>query len=226
MTQSKAFASSAIYLKTIKCPLCHREFKEPALKTSSLRILKRDSDNFTYYKGETPYFYEVFLCNGCGYAAMNNDFNNMKDYQKEKILKNITVKWTPRAYNTPYDERIAIERYKLALITTIISEGKKSTIGMILLRIAWMYRSLGEAEELLYLKEALTALEEAYNLEEFPIYNLDELNLKYLLGELNRRLGNDIEALKYLGDVITSSKATPRLKNLARDQRDKIKNKF
>ena len=120
---------------------------------------------------------------------------------------------------------IAIERYKLALITAMVSEGKKSTIGMILLRIAWMYRSLGESEEFIYLKEALAALEEAYNLEEYPIYNLDELNFKYLLGELNRRVNNDNEALKYLGDVIISSKATARLKNLARDQRDKIKNK-
>ena len=108
----------------------------------------------------------------------------------------------------------------------MVSEDKKSSIGMILLRISWMYRSLKEADELIYLKEALAALEEAYNLEDFPIYNLDELNFKYLLGELNRRAGNDKEAIKYLGDVITSSKANSRLKNLARDQRDKIKNKY
>ncbi len=158
MTQDKISVASAIYQKTVKCPLCQREFKEPALKTSSLRILKRDSDDFTYYKGETPYFYEVFLCNGCGYAAMSNDFNSLKDYQKEKILKNITVRWNPRYYNTPYDERIAIERYKLALITAMVSEDKKSKIGMILLRISWMYRSLKEADELIYLKEALGAL--------------------------------------------------------------------
>ena len=226
MTRDKISASSAIYLKTVKCPLCQREFKEPSLKISSLRILKRDSDNFTYYKSENPYFYEVFLCNGCGYVGMNNDFYNLKDYQKEKILKNITVRWTPRSYNTPYDEMIAIERYKLALITALVSDGKKSTIGMILLRIAWMYRCFNKSQELIYLKEALTALEESYNLEEFPIYNLDELNFKYLLGELHRRVYNNSEALRYLGDVITSSKATPRLKNLARDQRDIIKNTY
>ncbi len=224
MTQDKNSAHSAIYLKTVKCPLCQREFKEPAPKIASLRISKRDSDNFTYYKEENPYYYEVFLCNGCGYAAMNNDFNNLKDYQKEKILKNITVRWTPRSYTTPYDEMIAIERYKLALITAIVSEGKKSTIGMILLRIAWMYRSLKSSEELLYLKDALIALEEAYSLEEFPIYNLEELSFKYLLGELHRRLHNNTEALRYFGDVITSPKAPPILKNLARDQKDKIKN--
>ena len=195
-----------------------------APKISSLRISKRDSDNFIHYKGESPYFYEVYLCNGCGYSAMNKDFYNLKDHQKEKILKNITIKWQSRSYTAPYDARIAIERYKLALITAMVSEGKKSTIGMILLRIAWMHRSLNAPEELHYLKEALAALEEAYSSEELPIYNLDDLDFKYLLGELNRRVNNNKEALKYLGEVITSPKATPLLKSLARDQKNIIKN--
>ncbi|WP_242850053.1 DUF2225 domain-containing protein [Clostridium polynesiense] len=216
-----------LYEKSVECPVCQSKFKELAVKISSQRILKKDSDLQIYYKSTNPYFYDVWICNSCGYAALKVDFPNIKSYQKDSVLKNITPRWKERSYGTLYNENIAIERYKLALLTSMIIEGKNSTKALILLKIAWMYRLLeSDEEEISYLNQSLKAFTKAYEVEDIPFYGMDRYTVMYLIGELHRRNGNNIEALKWFGQVITSTSAPHRIKELARDQKDTIKNTY
>ena len=63
-------------------------------------------------------------------------------------------------------------------MTALSMEKQNSTIGMILLKISWMYRLLNNTqEELKYLSQALTAFENAYINENFPMYGLDRDSL-------------------------------------------------
>jgi uncharacterized protein (DUF2225 family) len=52
---------------------------------------------------------------------------------------------------------------------------------------------------------------------------MGKFKVLYLIGELNRRLENYEEALRYLSDVITSPIVDKRLKDLAIDQKDLIR---
>lgn len=214
-----------LYDKKVICPVCGNKFKVKAVKTSSYRMKSKDSDFFIRYELISPYFYDVWLCNSCGYAAMKSDFERIKKYQKDLVRVNITPKWRDRTYKEPYDIDTAIERYKLSLLNYVFIEGKASEKAMNCLKLAWMYRLLKDTKnETSYLNQALKGFNEAYINETFPIYGMDNHTIMYLIGELNRRIGNDDEALLWLGKVITSTTTSnKRLKDMAREQRDLIK---
>lgn len=213
-----------IFDKEVTCPVCKSIFKVMVVKVNSPRIASKDSDFFIRYNIVNPYFYDVWLCNSCGYTAMKGDFPKIKNFEKELILSNITTKWREKESPTILDANNAIERYKLALINATVMEKNNSTLGMILLKIAWMYRLLGDkANETQFLLNSLEALSEAYSLEDFPMYGMQRDSLSYLLGDLNKRIGNLSEALRWYSSVITSPSSSYRVKDLARDGKDEIK---
>jgi uncharacterized protein (DUF2225 family) len=51
---------------------------------------------------------------------------------------------------------------------------------------------------------------------------MDAYTLAYLMGELSRRLRNKEDALKWFGKVIITPGVNPKLKEMARDQKDLI----
>lgn len=155
---------------------------------------------------------------------MKVDFLKIKDYQKDLVFKKIASKWKPRIYLDIMTEELAIEKYKLALITALSIEKPNSTIGMILIKISWMYRLLNNnIEELKYLSQALTTFENAYINENFPMYGLNRDSLTYLIGDLNRRFNYNDTSLQWYSKVITTIGASYRVKELARTGTDLIK---
>ena len=187
-----------LFDKQIVCPVCNSHFKAKTVKSKSPRVISKDSDFFIRYSVVNPYFYDVLICNSCGYAAMRSDFEKLKSHKKELVLSNVTPKWKPREYPHILDEKLAIERYKLALLNAMLIDLPNSTKGMISLKIAWLNRLLdNNIQETLFLKQALEGFNTAYMTEIFPIYGLQRDSLMYLLGELNRRLGNNQDALQW-----------------------------
>ncbi|MBW6410824.1 DUF2225 domain-containing protein [Clostridium weizhouense] len=215
---------SHLFQKKVTCPVCNNVFNVNVVKINSPRIQSRDSDFFIRYSVANPYFYDVWICNDCGYAALKVDFNSLKKHQRDIVLTNIKPKWKPRVYPDIITETLAIERYKLALLNAIIIELNYSTKAMICLKISWMYRLLNmEKEELHFLNKALIALNNAYMNEGFPMYGLQRDSTMYLIGELNRRIGNYQEALIWYSKTITSLGSSYKIKELARNGRDIIK---
>lgn len=213
-----------LYDKEITCPVCESTFSARTVKTSGYRMKKRDSDFYITYEIINPYFYDVILCNTCGYAAMKADFHKLRQFEIESIQKNIASKWHGKKYPQKYDINIAIERYKLSLLNYSIIDSKASKKAMNCLKLSWLYRELGDIKnEELFRKNALIGFKDAYLNEATPIYGMDSFTIMYLIGELNRRSGNYDEALKYLGDVITSRLANRKIKEIASDQRDLIR---
>jgi len=90
-----------------------------------------------------------------------------------------------------------------------------------------MYRLLDTNDakemELVFLKKALEGLSDAYYTEAFPIYGMDKYSAMYLIGELNRRLGNPEDSLVWFSNVITTPNVKQNLKELARDMKFLIK---
>lgn len=213
-----------LYDKKLTCPICGRIFTVKAIKTSSYRMKDKDTDFFIRYDIINPYFYDVWLCNNCGYAAMKADFEKIRNFQIDLVKKNIIPKWKGREYKIPYNVDAAIERYKLSLLNYYYSDAKASKKAMNCLKLAWMCRLTEDLQaEKDYLKEALKGFNDAYFNEDFPIYGMDRYTTMYLIGELNRRTDNVDEAMIWFSKVITTPSINKRLKELARDQKDLIK---
>lgn len=214
---------SLLYDMQVTCPVCEVNFKVRAVKTSASRILKKDSDSFIRYGVINPYFYDVWVCNSCGYSAMKNDFHKVRSFQIDSVKQKITSRWRGKNYPDVYNIDIAIERYKLALLNYVVTEAKSSKKAMNCLKLAWMYRLKEDADnEITFLKQALDGFSDAYYNEDFPIYEMNKFTIMYLIGELNRRAEKPEEALVWFSKIITAPGAPQRLKDKTRDQKDLI----
>lgn len=215
---------TSIYDTEVTCPVCDSKFKAKTVKASAPRPTKKDSDSFQRYATINPYFYDILLCNCCGYAAMRSDFHKIRNFQIDAVRQKLSIKWVGKNYPNIYDANIAIERYKLALLNAVVMEAKSSKKAMLCLRIAWMYRLINANDnELMFLKQALEGFTDAYSNEDGDIYGMDRFTIMYMLGELSRRVGKEDEALTWFSKVITTPTAPQKLKERSRDQKDLIK---
>lgn len=211
---------SLIYNREITCPVCETKFRVKSVKKSGYKSIKRDSDSFIHYNSINPYFYDVWICDNCGYASMESDFFKIKHYQIPLIIEKITPKWLKKPYPEIYDVNIAIERYKFALLNYFYMDAAASKKAMTCLKIAWMYRLQQDLEkEMVFLTQAIEGFEVAYYNEDFPIYKIDEFSMLYLIGELNRRIGNNESALSWFSQVIIAVNAPHKIKEKTRDQK-------
>lgn len=224
MSQQERVKTEGDYLydKKVVCPLCHNTINVKAVRNSRLRLVKRDTDSMPVYQDINPLFYDVWLCNHCGYARLQNQFASLISPAEATLIRqNVTSKWQPRDYPSTYGPEIAIERYKLALYNAMVREAKSSEMGMLYLKLAWIYRSLNDqANEITCMQQACHYLEKAFQDEEPPVLGMDSATHMYLIGELHRRLGNFDKALRWFGEVLLSSKASKSVKDKARDQKD------
>jgi len=218
---------SLLYSSKVTCPVCDNVFDAATVKSSAYRSTKKDSDFFIRYSLINPYFYDVWVCDSCGYAAMKSDFNTLRKIEIDQVYKRITPKWRGRTYPEIYDVHIAIERYKLSLLNYVVINASSSKKAINCLKLAWMYRLLetdsAKEMELKYLNQALEGLSKAYYVEDFPLYGMDKYSIMYLIGELSRRTGHAEDSLIWFSSVITTPTVKESLKRLARDMKDLIK---
>ncbi|MCX7715069.1 MAG: DUF2225 domain-containing protein [Clostridia bacterium] len=226
-TENENKTDEGIYLynKEVICPVCKSRLSVRAVKSTAYKVKGHESDLYVRYETINPYFYDVWLCNSCGYAAMKTDFEDIRKSQIEKIKNNISPKWKKREYPLIYDASIAIERYKLALLNYVITESKSSKKAMCCLKLAWMYREIKDTDnERIFREQAAIGFEDAYMNEDFPIYGMNVYTIMYLTGELYRTLGSNDKALKYFSNVVVSQACEKRIKDMALEQRDLIRN--
>lgn len=213
-----------LYDKKVVCPVCGNEFTVRMVKTNAPRIQEKESDFCIRYKTIVPYFYDVWLCNVCGYASMKLDFDKIRSREIEKVQNGISKKWTGKKYPDVYNAEIAIERYKISLLNYTIMESQASKKALNCLKIAWIYRLLEDIKnERVFMEQALLGFNYAYLNEDFPICRMNKFTIMYLIGELQRRLGNYDEAIKQFGNVIISQSADAKIKDLALGQKNLIK---
>lgn len=91
------------------------------------------------------------------------------------------------------------------------------------LKIAWMYRLLGdEKNENSFLEYAYKEFVKAFSTEDLPIFGMNQYNMEYLIAELARKTNRYSESLLAFGKIITSPNATNEIKELARKQKELI----
>jgi uncharacterized protein (DUF2225 family) len=213
-----------LYAKEFECPVCGKSFVNYITRKSKLRLKDMDLDLKANYLMVNANCYDIYLCPHCGYAALAAHFNRINDNQKELVLTNIKPFFKPREYPAPLSLDHAVERYKLALYSAVTIGTKAGLKAIICIKIAWLYRDMGDREnEIFFMKNARTGLEDAYRSEPFPIGNMDELTVSYMIGELSRRLGDFATASKWVSAVVVAKNAKRNLQDRALSSKELIR---
>ncbi len=221
-------AKETLYSKSFTCPVCTKGFTSQKVRTSAIRTLSRDSDFYTRYVGDDPTWYEVLVCPNCGYSAFEAGYQDLSVAQKALLAKTIKPKWKQRDYGGERTLAEAIKTHMLAMICYQVIAAKKTTAGKLCLRLAWLYRGQDEEKEMSFLESAVRNLEEGYVSERLDENKANEINVMYLLGELNRRIGRYPEASRWLSQVL----AEPEIKKVrhielkAREQMGQVREDY
>ncbi|HYE09748.1 MAG TPA: DUF2225 domain-containing protein [Patescibacteria group bacterium] len=212
--------SEALYEKSIKCPICNNSFSTKRLRASACRVEKRDEDFCTFYKGYNPMHYEVLVCPHCGYAASENSFDNLSTNEKNAIKEILSGKVINRSFCDERTINDALDSFKLALFIAEARSAKDSIIAGLSLKLSWIYREMKDEKESDFLQHALKYYKQAYDKEDLPLGNLDEISVQYLIGELSRRLSNLNDAIFWFNKAVSNPerKKNPRIEKMAREQ--------
>lgn len=212
--------SDSLYYKEIICPVCKKKIEVTKVRSKACTIKSKDSDFCLYYEDINPIFYDVWVCEFCGYAAQGERFEELSDVEAKRVMNNITPHWKSRKFSGERTIEIAMEAFKLALYNLQIINAKASDMAKVCIRIAWLYRLNSDEREKEFLKHALRFYTEAYDKEAFPINKLDEYTCIYLIAELNRRVGDLESATTWFNKLISSpgAKANKVLIEMAREQ--------
>ena len=188
-----------LYRIKVKCPCCEAEFSTSRVRPSLKRAVRSDSDFCAYFKTVNPDYYVVRVCPYCGFASTENFKPYLTIQQKKDYYEKIGIHWKVKDYGGTRTEGDAMECYKLALLTAQTVGENIRVIAGILHHIAWLYRYQGNKEqENRFLAYALDAYVKVFEQERTG----SNARLMYLIGELNRRLGNFNEAVRWFNRVI------------------------
>lgn len=191
-----------LYAREISCPVCGRKSSTMRVRLSAIKIEKKDTDFCTYYRDVNPMLYEVYVCPHCGYAAHADHFENIDADGKKAVLQNVSRHWVSRDYGGERTLEQALECYKLALLCAQLKKDKPSALAGLCMRIAWLYRFIGdESEERRFMQAALENYTAAYE-RQFDDGGMSEINLLYIIGELYRRLGDPAKAVQWFSRVV------------------------
>lgn len=186
-----------LYDKECKCPVCKNVFTIKKVRSRSLRIEERQDDFNIIYKDINPLYYYIWVCSKCGYSATEKEYENISKDQANILMNSIGSKWNERPFSGVRSFHEAEESFKIALLVAKLLNKPKAYIGGICLRLAWLYREAKSPREEEFIKHALSSFQDSYQTERLDQQGLDEVSLAYLNGELNRRLGNYKDAIKW-----------------------------
>ncbi|HYE83455.1 MAG TPA: DUF2225 domain-containing protein [Clostridia bacterium] len=212
--------NDSLYSKKVTCPICGKQFSSMKAKLNACKVEKKDEDFCTHYVDLNPMYYEIFVCPFCAYSATENSFGELNEKEIKLLKEAFSGRTVGRSFCIERGLNDAIAACKLAIHTAELRNAKASVLAGLCLKLAWFYRFAGDKQEEKFLEYALKNYLEAFNVEECPIGNLNEISMMYLLGELSRRLGKLNEAIVWFGKAVASPERgqNPRIEKLAREQ--------
>lgn len=195
---------SDLFDRSYTCNICGGEFTSKQVKTSAVRAKERKKDFHTIFAGENPTYYGVICCPKCGFTQFENDFKKeLSSKCKAAIQNTVTKNWKSQDFTGQRDLQTAIKVHLIALVNYTVMQANQSTLAKLLLRLAWFYEELGaENDNKKYTQLSLDAFVRSYELEKQADDDGKEIEIIYLIGELNRQLGNYKEAIKWYEMVI------------------------
>ncbi len=199
------FGLPTFWRKSLSCPVCGTNFEAIRVFTDAIRIKDRDSDLKPIYKGVNYLLFQPITCPNCFYSTFEDDFvKEPKPQFAEKIKKlreklKDTVK-VDLSENRTLNDGATI--YTLTAATYVILE-KPLKAAEAYLKLAWIHRDMAnEGEEKKALENALRFFLQSYTKESLLVEQ--QIMVLFYLGEINRRLGNRKDSVKWFSRLVQS----------------------
>ncbi len=193
-----------LYSITVECCQCEREFTTSRVRPSLKRAYRQDADFCCYYKEENPDYYVVRVCPHCGFASTENSADKLADWQRQAFRDQIGSRWSYRRFEGKRSWEEALETYKLALVCAQCIRDKDKIIASLLHHIAWLHRYRDDAvQEQRFLRFALDSYVQVFENDDAQG---NDARLMFLIGELNRRIGEFGEAVKWFSRVVNDQR--------------------
>ena len=214
---------SPFYEKKIECLHCKLKFNTLKVRSKSVKVSGSDTDFMPIY-GENDInalYYNVFVCEHCGFSFTDDFSSYLAPHTKEAIYNKLSSKWVPHKFDGERDVYSALQTYKLALYCAEIKDEKTIIIAGLLLRITWLYRSLGNtSQEMRFMKLALARYQESYSKEDYVDTQMSDMRVLYMIGELARRLEDYQTATRFFSKIFEykADQSEAKLLEMAKDQ--------
>jgi uncharacterized protein (DUF2225 family) len=229
-----------LFDKKYTCPICDKEFSVKTVRSGKVRVKSQDIDLRNTYAELDTGKYDIVTCPNCGYSTLAKYYGNLTKFQIDEIKSRISTNYKKQEFSgTTYTYEEARTRYELAIATAMVKKSKNSEKAYLCLKMAWLIRGETEhldpedpqfeekkkknqEEEKELLKKALDGFVIARQSETPPIAGMDELTLDYLMAAIGLEVGDFELSNKMIGNIITSRTASSRLKEKARDLKEKV----
>lgn len=223
--------SEAIWLKEVKCPACDAVFKTPRVKSTHLKVKLGEPDFHKQYEGINPLLYAVTTCPECNYSQRNDDFDKVTlEYHPEIIKIAQAIKASGKNVKFPDGADISVDEAvkKHLLAITFYKHWKPENplmVAGLYMHIVWMYREAGDkAKEKEYLPLALEYYVKTFEKGVQIPEKIGVPGIMYLIGEINRMLGNSAEAVNWYSKTVKHDNIEnfPNIEHMAREGWEKI----
>ena len=211
--------ADALYFIEKKCAVCGESFEVTCVR-SRLSLIKQDTDFCAYYKDVNPYYYTIWTCSHCGYAARDIDFEKISESMAVKVREFLSAREVKVSFAGIRTWEQAVVTYKLAIFYSELTAAAASKMASLYIRLAWLYRENGQIdEEKKMLTKACESFDQALEREPMPLGNMSELTVMYLIADLLWRTGKNEKAKLYLSKIVSNplAKQEKRIADLARD---------
>lgn len=214
--------SEIFYNKKIKCHYCEENFETFRIRINKSKLIKRDADYCPYYEDNSlnPILYDVNVCPNCGFA-FTDSFSRIIS---STLYNNVKENYISRIEAVPMlcnerDVESAIYAYKLALYCATLKDEKKIITANLTLRIAWLYRYIGnKTEEERFVRSVLDIYLDIYETEDLDSLSMDKYQFIYLIGELYGRLGDYQKVTRWFSLIIEDKNVSPQVLRITKDR--------
>jgi len=197
------------YEKKIECMHCKKSFSTLKVRSKNFRVAKSDTDFQPIYDENqvNALYYNVFVCEHCGFSFTEDFSKYFAPGVSEEINNRISSKWNPHNFRGERTVFQAIEAYKLAFLCATLKKEKFIVTAGLLLRLAWLYRSLKNNEqEERFMKMSRDHYIESYSIEDYRSTQMSDVRVMYIIGELSRRIEDYSTATRFFSRVIETQR--------------------
>lgn len=185
------------------CPICGESTRIVKTK-SKLMVEKTDEDFCVHYKGFNPYFYKIWFCEHCGFAADEKTFlGTMPSLHKKKIQDFLAQRKLGMQFVEERGIPDAVASFKLAIFYAEMTDQPLARRAGLYLELAWIYRADGEQDkENEMMQRAADLYDTSLMTERYPINGLSDNTVVYLIGAIYFRMQDYEKSTQYLSRII------------------------
>ena len=185
------------------CPICGESTR--VVKTKSKLLMERmDEDFCVHYQRFNPYFYKIWFCEKCGFAADEKTFlGTIPELHKRKIQEFLSKRKLGLEFVEERKIPEAVASFKLAIFYAELTDQPLAKRAGLYLELAWIYRDAEDEEnEMEMLKRAAELYDKSLMTERYPINGMSDTMAMYLIGAIYFRMKDYEKSTQYISRII------------------------